>query len=731
MPILLPLSVGPDIVTVIGPATTAGVTVPVTVTKAAVGAVADGDVLIAIQSADNGSLASMTANTGAWTTILSLDPFASSSGAKVKIWGRVASSEPTSWTWSSGGASDNVVTVLALRGVSLTQIVGQIQSTAAGRSRVTPDVDHANTPGAVMLAGAVVDGPASTTFTPPGDMNELADSQSTTWTAHAVAIMFAPADTTGTKTFTTSTTPTTAGVQWALVAAPAVTATTPRGPLLVNAAAMARAARRDPAWRVIVRTPAVTTSTAAEQGLTGAALVATGTAVKKVAQTGTVSLGGAATGTAQKLTAQAGVGVAGAVGVGLDKKLAVSTGTTAAGATATGLESTAVVATPRPAVTVLAAPRTPAYGRTPGARVVTGLPHGLATPAAEIGASAAGASATGTAVKVAKVVGTCSLAAIGVGTAKKSAPITSAGTAGAVITAVEKKAAAALGTATAGAAGTGTQTGAVTATRTPTVLVLTARRAPAYDRPGQVILGSTPAVDDPVTTTAELGRATVGATATGAVVKVAKVAGTCALATASTGTAKRVTAARGTATVGVAARHSGVVARSLDGVCAVATGTLGALRKNATPTGTAPVGAAGRGAQGRISRVVGLAALATSLRSLQARRSSVAGATTAGVAAVGAGGKRTGARGITCLAIIGTGRTFTPSAPIQGSPSSGVIVDQTTTRSQGSVLDQVPRRSATAVLDETEPLTGEGVVSRVVQHRHGGAADNITHFDTV
>jgi hypothetical protein len=247
VPILLPLSVGPDLITIVGVASSAGATTPLTINKSAVGTLADGDVLIAVQSADNGASASITANTGSWTQLLALDSVGSSApGVKMKVWGRTvttAGSEPASWTWGYPATSDNVITVIGLRGANLTAVVGQIQTTATGQARVTPTVDHAGTAGSVMLAGATVDGPAVTTFTPPNDMTELADAQSTTWTAQTVARMFDPADPTGTKTFTPGTTVNAAGVQWALVIPPPTTPATflAAAPYIVNQSALVRA----------------------------------------------------------------------------------------------------------------------------------------------------------------------------------------------------------------------------------------------------------------------------------------------------------------------------------------------------------------------------------------------------------------------------------------------------------------------------------------------------------
>lgn len=230
--------------------TTAGGTV--TVTKAAVdaslgGTVTNGDGMIAIHTADTGALTDQTAATGTWNLLASLDGGGGSPAGKVKIWLRTAASEGASWAFGQNAASDGLVTVVVFRdmNVNTTDIVAAITSTATGTSRVTPDVDHANTAVSIMLAGASV--PANNvtcTFTSPGGMTEIADAQSTTWACHAVALLVGPSDPTGTKTFTASTaTQQGPGVQWAMVIPPTTPTVTfmPPTPILINQAALVRA----------------------------------------------------------------------------------------------------------------------------------------------------------------------------------------------------------------------------------------------------------------------------------------------------------------------------------------------------------------------------------------------------------------------------------------------------------------------------------------------------------
>jgi hypothetical protein len=237
----------------VGYATVAAAGGTVTVTKAAVdaslgGTVTNDDGMIAIHSCDTGALSDMTAATGTWTLLASLDGGGGSPAGKVKIWLRTAASEGASWAFGQNASADGLVTVVVLRGmaVNTTDTVAAITSTATGTSRVTPDVDHAGTASSVMLAGAAVAANnTACTFTSPGDMVEIADAQSSAvWACHAVAWLATPADPTGTKTFTASTaTQQGPGVQWALVVPPTGGGPVflPAKPILLNQAALVRA----------------------------------------------------------------------------------------------------------------------------------------------------------------------------------------------------------------------------------------------------------------------------------------------------------------------------------------------------------------------------------------------------------------------------------------------------------------------------------------------------------
>lgn len=238
----------------VGYATVVGNTSPITVTKANVnaalgGTVTDGDLLVAVLS-DDETYSLMAASTGTWTTALTLDAVPGGSGAKVKVFLRTAASEPVSWDFATG-VGDAVATVIALRGrdTTLANAVGAIQQTVAGTSRVTPTVDHAGIAGSILLAGATIDSNGiANTWTPPTEMMELADAQSTTWASHSVAILPGdPADPTGTYTFTYTTSALRGdGIQWALVAPPsggAPPAVRPRRPVIV-----AQAVNRASLW---------------------------------------------------------------------------------------------------------------------------------------------------------------------------------------------------------------------------------------------------------------------------------------------------------------------------------------------------------------------------------------------------------------------------------------------------------------------------------------------------
>lgn len=214
----------------VGYASAVGTGTSISVTKTAVqaalgGTVLDGDTLLGIQSGDDGTFTQFSASTGTWSTFLSQDTGSNSAGIKMKVYTRTAASEPASWSFANtttSGLSDGVVTVVVVRGMKLSAILGSMQSTAASTSRVTPSVTHAGTAGSIMLAGASVNGPGATnTWTAPTDMVKIADAQSTTWTSHAVGILgSSPPTPTGTKTFTCTATQTAVGLQWALVLPP-------------------------------------------------------------------------------------------------------------------------------------------------------------------------------------------------------------------------------------------------------------------------------------------------------------------------------------------------------------------------------------------------------------------------------------------------------------------------------------------------------------------------------
>lgn len=212
---------------VVGHATATAGGTSMSVTKAAVessrgGTVTDGDVLVAAVSGDSGAVTELTAATGTWTVRLALDPQAGAAGSKVRVFTRVAASEPASWSFGQNSNSDGVVTVVCLRGVSESAVVGAIQSTAAGAGRAIPAVDHAGVAGSIELAGATLNpGTGGNAWSEPSPWFELGDAQSNAWTTHGVAVRDSLTDPTATATFTASVADTEVGVQWALVVPPA------------------------------------------------------------------------------------------------------------------------------------------------------------------------------------------------------------------------------------------------------------------------------------------------------------------------------------------------------------------------------------------------------------------------------------------------------------------------------------------------------------------------------
>lgn len=220
-------------VSVVGYASSAGFVTSLAVNKSAVdaslgGTVTDGDVLIAALHTDWGVLPTVP---GGWATEVIANP--GGNAPHVHVMSRTAASEGASWTFSTttGATPDSTLTVVCLRDATVTGAVGSAStntSTINGSTLTAPSVDHAGSAGSLLLCGAWLEDNSARTFTPPTGMTEIADLQSTTWTATGIAYLASPADPSGTRDFTLSGAAANAsGGVWSLVVEP--TAAPPAG----------------------------------------------------------------------------------------------------------------------------------------------------------------------------------------------------------------------------------------------------------------------------------------------------------------------------------------------------------------------------------------------------------------------------------------------------------------------------------------------------------------------
>ena len=133
-----------------------------TVTKP--GSVVDGHLLVAFVCTSNGAANAPTAPSG-WST------HGSSLSADFRIDWKIASSEPSSWVWSTPGISNAWVVVMVFSGVDTSNPFGEILGTNAGNG--TGNIDLTGlTPTATYLVNVVTKAVNSGTWTPPGSVTE-------------------------------------------------------------------------------------------------------------------------------------------------------------------------------------------------------------------------------------------------------------------------------------------------------------------------------------------------------------------------------------------------------------------------------------------------------------------------------------------------------------------------------------------------------------------------------
>lgn len=162
-----------------------------------------GDVLVGFQAGDWATAVAMTAPSAHWQLVGQQDQ--GSNNIHLKVWQKFVESSDQGinlFTFVQGASSDGTMALVTLRGAAQTFVYASSQA-AAGTSRVCPTVTP-NAADDLLLCVCMVDANnAACTFTAPGSMTEVADVQSTTFTAMTVAWeQLASASPTGTRTFT-------------------------------------------------------------------------------------------------------------------------------------------------------------------------------------------------------------------------------------------------------------------------------------------------------------------------------------------------------------------------------------------------------------------------------------------------------------------------------------------------------------------------------------------------
>jgi hypothetical protein len=413
--------------------------------------------------------------------------------------------------------------------------------------------------------------------------------------------------------------------------------------------------------------PVASTPTAAEQGSAAVGVSTTGTACKVAAQTGIASvgmvgagvdrkvapqfgtgtLGAAGTTLDRKVAPQLGTGTLGAAGTTLDRKVAPQLGTGTLGAAGTATETAATTAVPRLAVTVVTGRRHPTWDLPSGAQVLAApLTVDVTDTRAVSGLATLGASAYGTARKLAAQLGTGTLGTAGTGLDRKLAPQSGRGAAGATGTALDRKAAVETGAGAFGATGTG--------------------------------IGRKIGV--------ERGSGTFGAV--------------------GTGLHRKLAPQRGTAAAGFASTRSSTITRAVAGVSALGTAAYGTARKLAAQLGTATLGTAGSGTGRKLTGQLGTSTLGVTGAGTDRKRAVESGTALVTASSVGEAVKRAISRGLGALGVTGFGSTRPPVVPVVDL-YAGAGVDLAPTLRTGTGVDASGLHSGRGV-DTSAQLTADG-----------------------
>jgi hypothetical protein len=393
--------------------------------------------------------------------------------------------------------------------------------------------------------------------------------------------------------------------------------------------------------------PVASTPTAAEQGSAAVGVSTTGTACKVAAQTGIASVGMVGAGVDRKVAPQLGTGTLGAAGTTLDRKVAPQLGTGTLGAVGTATETAATTAVPRLAVTVVTGRRHPTWDLPSGAQVLAApLTVDVTDTRAVSGLATLGASAYGTARKLAAQLGTGTLGTAGTGLDRKLAPQSGRGAAGATGTALDRKAAVETGAGAFGATGTG--------------------------------IGRKIGV--------ERGSGTFGAV--------------------GTGLHRKLAPQRGTAAAGFASTRSSTITRAVAGVSALGTAAYGTARKLAAQLGTATLGTAGSGTGRKLTGQLGTSTLGVTGAGTDRKRAVESGTALVTASSVGEAVKRAISRGLGALGVTGFGSTRPPVVPVVDL-YAGAGVDLAPTLRTGTGVDASGLHSGRGV-DTSAQLTADG-----------------------
>lgn len=190
--------------------TAAGSTSTATYTVSAPAGVANGDLLVAVHTCDeSGVAANLTAPTG-WTLFFTQAAFQGSVGV-LKVWWKVAASEPASYVFgvgSNGSATDGQCAIVAFTTGTYNSSTPLANSAVGGSATATTSMAAPSVTGVVdaQLLCAYVNNGGSVTFAPPSGMTERADFASAgSWTSLEVAsLALTSTAATGSRTATAS-----------------------------------------------------------------------------------------------------------------------------------------------------------------------------------------------------------------------------------------------------------------------------------------------------------------------------------------------------------------------------------------------------------------------------------------------------------------------------------------------------------------------------------------------